>query len=70
MPDKRVFRVCAHNVKPVDYPISSPQYYVAESAEKLRDELYDIHYSMDIIIDEVVPVTVEEVVNLLNLYIE
>jgi hypothetical protein len=67
---KKIFRVYTHPTQPIDNPYPSPLYYVAESKEQLEDEWYDEHYSAPMMLDSIEEVTPEEVVNLLNLYIE
>lgn len=60
-----IYRVLAHDTT---YPISSPRYYVARSAEQLRAELERDHEGT-IVIEAIVEVTLQEVVNQLNFYI-
>lgn len=62
---KKIYRVHAHDTT---YECRSPQYFIAHSAEQLRDEL-ETDYGSTLIIDAITEVTVEEVVNQLNLYI-
>ena len=62
---EKIYRVHAHNTL---YPTFSPMYYIARSEEQLRDELMT-DYAGTLIIDGIVEVTVEEVVNQLNLHL-
>ena len=66
---KKIFRVEAHDTEDVFYKCQSPMYFVAESAEALRAQVERDNEGL-IEIDEITEVTVEEVVRLLNFYIE
>jgi hypothetical protein len=67
---KHIYRVEAHDTTEVQYVCTSPMYYVSElSIEGFRHVL-DIAHEGTVAIDSVKEVTVEEVVNLLNLYID
>lgn len=63
---EKIYRVHAHDTT---FGCRSPQYYIARSAEQLRDEL-ETDYGNTLVIDTITEVTVEDVVNQLNLYIE
>lgn len=66
---KKIFRVESHDAFEVEYPCTSPMYFVAESEEQLRADLERDNEGL-VVIDWITEVTVEEVVNQLNLYIE
>lgn len=63
---EKIYRVHAHDTT---YEFTSPRYYIARSEKQLRDEL-ETNYGNTLVIESVVEVTAEEVVCLLNLYIE
>ena len=67
--EKKIFRVEAHDTTEVEYKCTSPMYFVAEDAQQLRTQVESDHEGL-IEIDEITEVTVEEVVRLLNLYID
>lgn len=69
MMNKKIFKVEAHDTEDVFYKCLSPMYYVAENAEELRAQVESDNEGL-IEIDEITEVTVEEVVRLLNLYME
>lgn len=66
---QKIFRVECHDTTETDYPCTSPMHYIAESAEALREQFEHDHEGL-VEIDEIVEVSVEEVVRLLNLYID
>lgn len=65
---EKIFRVYAHDTTDTDYPCTSPMYFVAESEEQLRANFERDNEGL-VEIDYIERVTVEEVVNQLNLYI-
>lgn len=66
---KKIFRVESHDTFETDYPCTSPMYFVAESEEQLRKDFERDNEGL-VVIDWITEVTVEEVVNQLNLHIE
>ena len=62
---EKIYRVLAHDTV---YGCRSHQYFIARSAEQLRDELETDHGGT-LVIEAITEVTVEEVVSQLNLYI-
>lgn len=69
MENKKIFRVYAHDTTETDYPCMPIMYHIAESEEELRKNFEQSNEGL-VEIDGIVEVTVEEVVNQLNLYIE
>ena len=65
---KKIYRVYAHDTTNTDYPCMPMMYVLAESEEQLRAE-WELNNEGLVEIDEIVEVTIEEVVNQLNLYI-
>lgn len=67
---KKIYRVEAHDTTETDYPCTSPMYYVTEQSKE--DFIAQVESDNEglIEIDEVTEVTVDEVVRLLNFYIE
>ena len=68
MENKRIFRVYGHDTTETDYPCRD-LFYLAEDKEQLRETLEREHEGT-VVIDEIVEYPLNEVINLLNLYIE
>ena len=66
---KKIFKVECHDAVEVEYACISPMYYVAESEEQLRADIERDNEGLGVI-DWITEVTVEHVVNQLNLYID
>ena len=67
---KKIFKVEAHDAYEVDYPCTSPADYVTEQSKEDFMAQLEKDHDGSIVIDDVTEITVDEVVRLLNLYID
>ena len=69
MEDKRIYRVHAHDTTETDYPCTDAFYVTDLAKAEFALDLEEAHEGT-IVIDEIIEYSLEEVINLLNLYIE